>query len=55
MWDNSVRYHQSTENANSFYVQISTPPPKKIEKKKERKRENIIKNFNFYKIDRLTQ
>lgn len=52
MWDNSVRYHQSTENANSFYVQISTPPP---QKKIERKREKIINIFNFYKIDRLTQ
>lgn len=44
MWDNSVRYHQSTENANSFYVQISTPPQKKIEKKRKKKGEHY-KNF----------
>lgn len=40
MGDNSVRIHQSTENANS---------------QKEKKRAKMINNFNFYKIDTLSQ
>lgn len=40
MWDNSVRIHQSTENANS---------------QKEKKRAKMINNFNFCKIDTLSQ